>query len=508
MMKPITASKPIAFLFLLGVFFTSCEQSTVPVTTTIENTVAEPYTPHWESLKQHRAAPEWFEDAKFGIYFHWGVYSVPAFGNEWYPNKMYKPGTAEFEHHKNTYGDQAKFGYHDFVPMFKAEQFDAAEWADLFQNSGARFAGPVAQHHDGFAMWKSKVNPWNSAEKGPRKDITGMIADELRKRDIKLITTFHHARNLQRNRDNPRNYQAFDSHFHYDPDYHTSTTDPVLGKLYGMIDPTRFDQYWYDQVIEVVDAYGPDIIWFDTWFNIIDQQKVKEMCSYYFNDAAADGREVVIAYKQADLPKEVGVKDIEQGGRRELGELPWMTDITLSHQSWCYVEGQTYKTADLVLRNMIDVISKNGVVLLNISPKADGSIPQEQREVLGEIGDWLAKFGEAVYNTRPYDIYGFGNAVAGAGEFGGQSATVKYTSEDVRLTRSKDGKTIYMLLLGKPEAGAVINYHNLSHHRYHPAGKIKRITLLGTDIEVPFNDKGYQQFEVTIPNAPMNDLVT
>ncbi|MEL6357627.1 MAG: alpha-L-fucosidase, partial [Bacteroidota bacterium] len=228
----------------------------------------------------------------------------------------------------------------------------------------------------------------------------------------------------------------------------------------------------------------------------------------YFNDAAADGREVVIAYKQADLPKEVGVKDIEQGGRRELGELPWMTDITLSHQSWCYVEGQTYKTADLVLRNMIDVISKNGVVLLNISPKADGSIPQEQREVLGEIGDWLAKFGEAVYNTRPYDIYGFGNAVAEAGEFGGQSATVKYTSEDVRLTRSKDGKTIYMLLLGKPEAGAVINYHNLSHHRYHPAGKIKRITLLGTDIEVPFNDKGYQQFEVTIPNAPMNDLVT
>jgi len=185
-----------------------------------------------------------------------------------------------------------------------------------------------------------------------------------------------------------------------------------------------------------------------------------------------------------------------------------MTDITLSNKSWCYIEGQTYKSADLVLRNMIDVISKNGVVLLNISPKADGSIPDEQKEVLGQIGNWLATYGEAIYDTRPYDIFGFGTASAEAGEFGGQSATVKYSSSDVRLTQSKNGKTVYMILLGKPQSGEKINYHMLSHHRYHPNAPIKKITLLGTDTEVQFIEEEYRQFELIMPSVPMNELAT
>ncbi len=495
----------------LPILLLSCKQSNPKETITNEESkpkIAERYTADWQSLKKHNAAPEWFQDAKFGIYFHWGVYSVPAFGNEWYPNKMYKPGTKEFEHHKKTYGDQSVFGYHHFIPKFTAENFDADQWADLFKKSGAKFAGPVAQHHDGFAMWDSKVNPWNAKNKGPKKDITGELAKALRKKEMKLITTFHHARNLQRNITNPNRLDAFDSHYFYNPKYHTGTKDPELGKLYGLISPKEFEQYWYDQIVEVVDQYQPDIIWFDTWFNSIDQQKVKEMCSYYFNNAKTNDQEVVIAYKQSDLPKEIGVKDIEQGGRRELGELPWMTDITLSNNSWCYVSGQTYKTADLVLRNMIDVVSKNGVVLLNISPKADGTIPLEQRKVLEELGDWFSKYGEAIYNTRPYSIFGFGTATAEAGEFGGQSATVAYTSDDVRLTQSKDGKTVYMMLLGKPQAGKKINYHMLSPHRYYPNSDVKKITLLGTNIPVEFHSDDYRQFEITIPNAPMDELST
>jgi len=497
-------------ILTLVVLFSACTESNPEKKTTppLKTSKKLQYTPDWTSLSKHKASPEWFQDAKFGIYFHWGVYSVPAYGSEWYPCHMYNPDRKEFEHHKKTYGDQTEFGYHHFIPKFTAEKFNAEEWVQLFKNSGARFAGPVAQHHDGFAMWNSKVNPWNSMDKGPKKDITGELAKALRKNNMKLITTFHHARNLQRNKDNPNRLNAFNSHYYYNPKYHTGTTDPILGKLYGLTPAEEFDQYWYLQVKEVLDQYEPDIIWFDTWFNIIDQQKVKEMCSYYFNNAQKNNQEVVIAYKQADLPKEVGVKDIEQGGRRELGELPWMTDITLSHKSWCYVEGQQYKSAELVLRNMIDVISKNGIVLLNISPKADGTIPQAQREVLGEMGNWFKKYGEAIYDTRPYDIYGFGPATAEAGEFGGQSATVKYTSDDVRLTQSKDGKTVYMILLGKPKAGTKINYHMLSHHRYHPGFPIKKITLLGTDTEVKFTEEDYRQFELEIPNAPMDDLAT
>ncbi|MEM9261279.1 MAG: alpha-L-fucosidase, partial [Bacteroidota bacterium] len=160
--------------------------------------LAGPYTEDWASLAAHEEAPEWFADAKLGIYFHWGVYSVPAYGSEWYPYHMYRKTSDYFDHHKKTYGDQSEFGYHQFVPLFKAENFNAEEWAKLFKKAGARFAGPVAQHHDGFAMWNSKVNPWNAKDKGPKKDIVGLLGKAIKKETLTLITTFHHARNLQR----------------------------------------------------------------------------------------------------------------------------------------------------------------------------------------------------------------------------------------------------------------------------------------------------------------------
>ncbi|RTE54018.1 alpha-L-fucosidase [Arenibacter aquaticus] len=465
------------------------------------------YQANWESLSQHKEAPEWFKDAKFGIYFHWGVYSVPAFGSEWYPSKMYIKGTAEYEHHQKVYGKQSTYGYHEFVPQFKAEKFDADEWVALFKNAGAKFAGPVAQHHDGFAMWDSEINPWNAADKGPKRDITGELANALRKNDMKLITTFHHARNLQRNAENPKKWGNFDSHFTYDPSYHTSTEEPELRKLYGNIPTNEFHEYWSAQIKEVVDKYHPDAIWFDSWLNFIPESRVQQMCAQYFNTAKENGQEVLIGYKQWDLPKEVGIQDIEQGGKRDITERAWMTDITLSNQSWSYVTGQTYKPAPLVMRNLIDVVSKNGVVLLNVSPKADGSIPEEQRKVLGEMGNWFSKYGEAIYNTKPWDLYGFGDASAGEGHFGGQSATVEYSANDIRFTQSKDEKSLYLIFLGKPEVGKEVTLRLLAKHRYSPHSAIKRIVLLGTDTEVEY-DLNDENFKLIIPEAPMDEIAT
>jgi len=495
---------PIALSAGLALFLSACSPGSSDQKA--ENQPVQ-YEPNWESLAQHQAIPEWFADSKLGIYFHWGVYSVPAFGSEWYPCNMYHIGSSTYKHHVENYGDPSRFNYHDFVPMFTAEKFDADDWAQLFEDAGAKFAGPVAEHHDGFAMWASKVNPWNVADRGPKQDITGKLANAIKAKGMKLVTTFHHARNLQRHFGDSTKWDTHDSHYVYNPQWATSSTDPDTAKLYGNIPADQFHQYWFDQLKEVIDQYSPDIIWFDSWLNMIPQKYRQEFAAYYLNEAGKKKQDVVIAYKQNDMPKSLGVLDIEQGGKKDLSESVWLTDVTLSKSSWCYTEGQQYKTADLVVRNMIDVWSKNGVVLLNISPRADGVINQEQRDVLHEIGGWMKKYSEAVYGTRPFDVYGFGNASAGEGHFGGQSATVEYTAADGRFLQSKDGKNIYLFFLGKPEAGSDIEIKVFSNYDYFPERGIKNVTLMGTDVQAKWH-MGKQFFVLSVPDAPMDDIAT
>jgi len=472
------------------------------------------YSPDWESLSKHNREPEWFKDAKFGIYFHWGVYCVPAFDSEWYPRWMYFPDRGDswggdvYEHHLNTYGPPTEFNYHDFTPMFKAEHFNAEAWAKLFESSGAKFAGPVAQHHDGFAMWDSEVNPWNVKDKGPEKDIMGDLFTELRKRDMKTIATFHHARLLQRYAEDSANWAgkgpdvAWNSHYPYHPDYATSSTDPELRLLYGNIPEDEFHDYWLNQVKEVVNEYSPDIIWFDSWLDLIPESYRQEMVAHQFNAGVRDGRESVVAYKQEDLPSNVGMLDIEQGGKTDLSEDYWLTDITLSHGSWCYTQGQTYKEPALVIRNMIDVWSKKGVALLNISPKADGTIPGEQQKVLIAIGEWLNKHQEAVYNTRAHTVYGYGIAEFEAGHFGGQSATMEYTKDDIRFTISKDEKTLYIFSLGMPESDSELKLKHILDTNNPKT--ITEISVVGSDAELEWNVEA-DQLVITIPAASEMD---
>ncbi len=499
MKRPMNTS--LLSAFVIALMITGCESQTT--SEKVQEAKTE-YLPDWNSLLQHNSTPEWFQDAKLGIYFHWGVYTVPAYFSEWYPYQMYMEGSDVYKHHQQTYGDQSEFGYHEFVKDFTGEYFDADEWVTLFKKAGARFAGPVAQHHDGFAMWDSEVNPWNSVDKGPNKDITGELATALRKNDMKLIATFHHARNLQRYRDTEK--KGFASHFVYNEKWHTSTTDPELKLLYGNVEEDWFNQYWYDQIDEVVKQYDPDIIWFDSWLNFMPEDLTKKMVANFFNNEVENGQQVVICNKQTDLPQGIGVHDIEQGGRRDISAKTWMTDITISRKSWSYIEGQTYKPASLVLRNFIDVVSKNGVVLLNVSPKADGSIPDEQRKVLLDMGAWFDNNGEAIFNTRPWVMFGFGDAIAGAGHLGGQSSTVEYSATDVRFTQSKDGKTLYMIFLGVPEQGWTEHYRIMAEHRYFPDGKVKNISLLATGKPLEYKLDGYG-FSLNMPSASALDNI-
>lgn len=403
------------------------------------------YIAEWESLYKHNEAPEWFRDAKLGIYFHWGVYSVPAFGSEWYPRNMHRKDSKVHQHHMQTYGDPAEFGYHDFVPMFKAENFDPEEWAALFKKAGAKFAGPVAEHHDGFSMWASKLNPWNAKDKGPKRDIVGEMEKAIRNNGMRFITTFHHAFNNQHPIDRyPTGY------YPHIEGWPTASDDPELRLMYGNMPREEFLELWKGKLFEVIDGYRPDIIWFDFVLGDIPEESRKEFLAYYLNKANQWGKEVVVTYKQEDLPREVGVDDFEKGRLDRLTEYPWMTDDTISWGSWCYTQGLEVKSVETVLHTFIDIVSKNGILLLNISPMADGTIPNVQKEVLMELGDWLEINGEAIYATRPWKTFGQGpTRMKKSGEFVGR---VDYTPKDIRFTQSKDGKALYVIVLGLPQS--------------------------------------------------------
>lgn len=505
----IKQAKQMMLIFCVSMAVVSCKEGSGTKTSDAPVKFEET----WESLAKIEREPEWFKDAKFGIYFHWGVYSVPAFDSEWYPRWMYVPGRTGwgggvFEYHEKTFGPLSKFNYHDFIPMFTAEHFDAKEWADLFKRSGARFAGPVAQHHDGFAMWGSKINPWNAKDMGPKKDILGELFAELKKNDLKTIATFHHERLIQRYAQDTAAWAkntpdpGWDSHFPYHPDYVTSSTDPKLRMLYGNMPADEFHDYWLNQIKEVVNGYGPDIIWFDSWLEKIPQQYLQKMVAYHFNTAVSRGQKPIVAYKQEDLPANVGILDIEQGGKTDISDDYWLTDITLSDHSWCYINGQTYKNPSLVIRNMIDVWSKRGVVLLNISPKADGTIPEEQRNVLTTIGRWMDKHKEAVYETRAYTTYGYGDAKFEKGEFGGQSATMDYNQNDIRFTVSKDEKVLYVFSLGLPAAESNLEI------RTPIESKVKRVSVVGNDTDLKWSVADKKLTLTTPPSSQMDELAT
>ncbi len=449
-------------------------------------TAKQKYQPTRESLSKHGDAPEWFRDAKLGIYFHWGVYSVPAYGSEWYPCHMYKNDQRRlhvYDHHVKTWGDPTEFEYADFVPMFKAEKFDAEDWAQLFKKAGARFAGPVAEHHDGFSMWASKVTPWNSMDKGPKRDITGELSKAICKQDMRLITTFHHARNSLWEYKPGQwggHYAGIKKHFP------SLLEDKENAILYGYMPRDQFVRMWKDKLVEVIDNYQPDIIWFDSWLHEIPEKDRFEFAAYYFNQAQKNDREVMIVRKQNDMPLDFSINDHEKSRESKASDRIWMTDDTISTGSWCYTSNLKIKPAKDVIHALVDTVSKNGVVLLNISPLADGTIPQNQRKVLLELGDWMRKNGKGIYDTRPWITFGEGPTKEPEGGFHarGKFLNLKYSDRDIRYTCSKDGKIVYAIQMGLPEAPITLKAVKL--------GKQGKVSLVGSDQPVSYetNDDG------------------
>lgn len=418
---------------------------------------AKPFEPTWESLQRYEC-PEWFQDAKFGIYAHWGPYAVPAFGSEWYSHYMY---FNQRKRQEEVYGPLKTFGYKDFVPDFKGEKFDADQWAELYKKAGAKFAGPVAEHADGFSMWDSELTEWDSVEKGPKRDVVAELEAAIRKRGMKFVATFHHQ-------------WLWGWYPTYDET--TDASDPDYSGLYGpkvekgqftntAMRDEPFCKLWQEKVDEVVKKYRPDMIWFDTRMNLIQEPYRLKMAANFYNSGREGGRDVILTYKNKDMVNGTATFNMERSRMRDTNPDPWQTDTSIASNSWGYVDGLKYYSTQRLIQDLVDIVSKNGCVLLNIAPRADGSIPQEQVDRLLEIGDWLRINGEAIYGTRPWKAFGEGPAIIPEGHL----ADLKFNgfcAEDIRFTRSKDGATLYVICLGKPEAKRV------------------SVKLLGTDPEL------------------------
>ncbi len=475
--------KSIAAAFLLMLTLTVCGGE--PAAEQAETK----YGQSWDSLTQH-PVPEWIIDAKFGIYAHWGVYSVPAYGTEWYGKLMYDPDHARsvYAHHEQKYGGPAKFGYREFIPRFKAENYDPAAWADLIRKSGAKYAGIAVVHHDGFGLWDSKVNRWNAGQMGPRRDLYGDLIKELRNRGLKTIATFHHIRTydwflpteaevVERGR--KEGWDIFDPEYKdFYWNHFTSTHD-------------EFIEVWKAKVREVVDNYQPDVLWFDggKFQDKESEAHVTSILSYYLNRAGEWGKEVEVlnklpTSKKFNFPEEFGVLTFEDGRDRPAEvERPWIDDMTIAARAWGYIEGQEYKPASEIVDGLVDRVSRGGGLLLSLAPKADGTLPQGQVDALLSIGDWLAVNGDAIYETRRWKVNSEGSLDKITSVQGGRQrwSFAETTAKDIRFTRK--GNTLYAIALAWPADGK-ITIETLKEGFRISDGGIANITMLGAKDEV------------------------
>ena len=449
------------------------------------------YQPTWDSLARH-TMPNWLRDAKFGIYTHWGPYSVPAHGENGshYAARMYSPGDSYRAHHEKTWGDLKTFGYKDFIPLLTGENFDPDEWAQLFRDAGARFAGPVAVHHDNFAMWDSQITPWNAAQMGPKRDVVGELEKAIRGQGMRFITTFHHAHGWR----------------WYPKDETFDTLDPACEMLYSRrkkstdLMDAKFLKDWYGQIAEVVDAYDPDMIWFDADMRRIPDRYRREMMAYYFNKAEASGKEVTIAHKFFQLGPNAGIYDLEVGKNNELTAHPWLTDTTIdAGTGWSYVQNLGYKSPERLIHNLIDMVSKNGHLLLNVGPKADGSIPLPAKECLLAIGKWLSINGEAIYGTVPWVMFGEGPTKVAEGQ-SGEKSEVRYTAQDLRYTCK--GDALYVTTLGRP--GERVTCASFDKNWLFHRDDILKIEMLGgSEVDWVFDDEG---LHISVPERVPSDI--
>lgn len=436
-----------------------------------------PFQPTWESLEKNYRVPLWFQEAKFGLFLHWGIYSVPAHHNEWYEKHMYG---ADRQWHAEHFGTADKFGYKDFIPLFAAEKFDPTAWAALFKKSGAKFVVPTAQHHDNFALWDSAVTPFNAKKMGPHRDLIGELAKAVRAQGLKFGVSNHGI----------ENFQFINPHADLAADLKAKQADlydPKWIEFYNVADRSdtackKFLVNWFERNVELIEKYHPDMLWFD---NGVDQRYLDPLklriAAYYYNRARARGQDVSISTKKAayapsgnNLQTIGSIIDFEKIGPRSPAGIrtgAWQVDHPIG-STWGYTSDMRVSSPGAVIAALADTVSKNGTLLLNLSPKADGTIPQEQQDTLLAVGQWLDVNGEAIYGTHNWIQFGEGNR-------NDAGLNARFTVK---------GDALYAIVMGNWAGGELV-IPSLAPN-FSQGGKVRAVSLLGGPSNLEFTLDG------------------
>ena len=437
-----------------------------------------PFQPTRASFKQYKY-PEWFRDAKFGIWAHWGPQAVPRHG-DWYARKMYEEGSDDYKHHLAHYGHPSQFGYKDIIPLWKAQKWDPEKLMALYKKAGAKYFVSMGTHHDNFFLWNSKIHRWNAVNMGPKKDVVGLWQKAAKKQGLRFGVSEHLGA----------------SYTWFRTSHRADTTGPMKGVPYDGNDPAYADLYhpkaskadsnwysidpkwaheWLRSIRELVDNYHPDLLYSDGGLPFGETGR-KMLADFYNDNIARHGGRLEAVYNCKENSGGMWVEDLERGVVDTISALPWQTDTSIG--DWFYREGQKYKTSAEIISMLVDIVSKNGNLLINIVQTPEGDLEADMLKTLDELGAWIKINGEGIYGTRPWKVYGEKPAGAPVVPSGGfNEDQLKYTAQDIRFT-TRAGK-LYAFCLGRPDQDisiASLGKRSKIDHR-----KIASIHLLGSD---------------------------
>lgn len=456
------------------------------------------FQPTMESLKQYQC-PEWFRDAKFGIWAHWGPQAVPMEG-DWYARRMYQEGDKDYKDHLARFGHPSTNGYKDIIPLWKAEKWDPDRLMQLYKAAGAKYFVSMGSHHDNFFLWNSKVHRWNAVNMGPHRDVVGDWQKAATKYGLRFGVSEHLGASFT----------------WFQVSHGSDKTGPLAGVPYDGADSNYWDLYhfpaepgdtgwystnprwqheWYTSIKELVDGYHPDLLYTDGGVPFGNEVGRGLIAHLYNDNASRHGGTPEVVYTCKQKSEGRWVEDLERGVMPGVNPYPWQTDTSIG--DWYYNRNWKFRPVSWVIHMLVDIVSKNGNLLLNVVQRPDGSLDPEVEQDLREMAAWIKVHGEAIYGTRPWLVYGEGAVRAKGGSFKEDFA---YTAQDIRFTTK--GATLYAFALGWPADGKLA-IRSLARPADGGGNRIERVELLGHDGALQFTQSD-EALVVTLPSEKVS----